>query len=162
MWSQISKEFLTWADIKSELMVYTQPYSHYSIYRRDSIVYVANFPFLLAIRICLLSRQSPLSTLAAPYRANWEAEEGRHSGRVGILRAASFSRILHRGLFLGDWKLENFFFKYLEDQRKEDNQHMINWLLIKALLEGGTGGWERQRINLNLILFTCNKKGRHN
>ena len=79
MWSQISKEFLTWADIKSELMVYTQPYSHYSIYRRDSIVYVANFPFLLAIRICLLSRQSPLSTLAAPYRANWEAEEGRPS-----------------------------------------------------------------------------------
>ena len=30
------------------------------------VVYVANFPFLLAIRICLLSRQSPLSTLAAP------------------------------------------------------------------------------------------------
>ena len=162
MWSQISKEFSTWADIKSELMVYTQPYSHYSIYRRDSIVYVANFPFLLAIRICLLSRQSPLSTLAAPYRANWEAEEGRHSGRVGILCAAKLqsnfaSRFIPRGLETG-----KLFFKYLEDQRKEDNQHMINWLLIKALLEGGTGGWERQRINLNLILFTCNKKGRHN
>ena len=125
MWSQISKEFLTWADIKSELMVYTQPYSHYSIYRRDSIVYVANFPFLLAIRICLLSRQSPLSTLAAPYRANWEAEEGRHSGRVGILRAASFSRILHRGLFLGDWKLENFF---LNTSRIKERRKINTWL----------------------------------
>ena len=125
MWSQISKEFLTWADIKSELMVYTQPYSHYSIYRRDSIVYVANFPFLLAIRICLLSRQSPLSTLAAPYRANWEAEEGRHSGRVGILCAANFSRILHRGLFLGDWKLGNFF---LNTSRIKERRKINTWL----------------------------------
>ena len=125
MWSQISKEFLTWADIKSELMVYTQPYSHYSIYRRDSIVYVANFPFLLAIRICLLSRQSPLSTLAAPYRANWEAEEGRHSGRVWILCAANFSPILHRGLFLGDWKLANFF---LNTSRIKERRIINTWL----------------------------------